>query len=84
MRVLVTGGTGFVGCHTVARLMKDGRKIRLLVRSKRRVPWAVGPLGLSSSSVEVVLGDVTDRDSVKRALSGMDAFDRAYFWQFSR
>jgi uncharacterized protein YbjT (DUF2867 family) len=34
MRVLVTGGTGFVGAHSVAALMSQGHQIRLLVRSR--------------------------------------------------
>ncbi|HEV2126392.1 MAG TPA: NAD-dependent epimerase/dehydratase family protein, partial [Chloroflexota bacterium] len=32
MRVTVTGGTGFVGCHTVAPLIRAGHTVRLLVR----------------------------------------------------
>ena len=31
MRVLVTGGTGFVGCHTVAALVGHGHRVRLLL-----------------------------------------------------
>lgn len=30
MRVLVTGGTGYVGCHTVAALAGQGHQVRLL------------------------------------------------------
>jgi dihydroflavonol-4-reductase len=32
MKVMITGGTGFVGSHTVSELIKDGHEIRLLVR----------------------------------------------------
>jgi len=57
--------------------VKDGHKIRMLVRSKQRVPLALGPFGLNPSNVEIMLGDVTDRDSVKKALAGMVAIIHA-------
>jgi nucleoside-diphosphate-sugar epimerase len=72
VRVLVTGGTGFVGSHTVAALAAHGHDIRLLVRSPDRIAPALQPLGLDAS-VDYVVGDVTDRDSVERALDNCDA-----------
>jgi len=72
VRVLVTGGTGYVGSHTVAALIAGGHDIRLLVRSPDRIAPALGPLGLSGP-VDHVVGDVTDRECVERALAGCDA-----------
>jgi dihydroflavonol-4-reductase len=72
MRVLVTGGTGFVGSHTVAALLAAGHEVRLLVRSPDRIAPALGPLGVTTS-VDHVVGDVTDLGSVSRALAGCDA-----------
>jgi dihydroflavonol-4-reductase len=71
MRVLVTGGTGFVGSHTVAALLAAGHAVRLLVRSPERIAPALEPLGVGG--VEWTAGDVTDVDAVKQALDGCDA-----------
>jgi dihydroflavonol-4-reductase len=46
VRVLVTGGTGFVGSHTVAALTAVGHEVRLLVRSADRSEPALAPLGV--------------------------------------
>ena len=72
MRVLVTGGTGFVGSHTVAALTAEGHDIRLLVRSADRIAPALRPLGLTDP-VDHVVGDITDRECVERALNGCAA-----------
>ena len=37
-RVLVTGGTGFVGANLVRRLVADGHEVHLLLRSESN-PW---------------------------------------------
>jgi dihydroflavonol-4-reductase len=71
MKVMVTGGTGFVGSHTVAELLRKGHDVRLLVRDVERVSPALEPLGVGE--VDTVIGDVTDRQSVERAARGCDA-----------
>lgn len=62
MRILVTGGTGFVGSHAVRELVARGHEVRVLARR----PEAV-------TGVEAVPGDVTDPAAVRRALVGCDA-----------
>jgi dihydroflavonol-4-reductase len=69
--VLVTGGTGFVGSHVTARLRASGHRVRLLVRDPAK-PAQV-PALRDVPDLEVVAGDVTDRDSVGRALDGCTA-----------
>lgn len=71
MRVLVTGGTGFVGAHTVKTLQDAGHEVRLLVRDARRIIPALDPVGAAPAMH--VIGDVMDRESVVRAMAGCDA-----------
>jgi dTDP-L-rhamnose 4-epimerase len=64
MKVLVTGGAGFIGTHIVAALHADGDEVRVLDRA----PVTDAPTG-----VEAMLGDVNDAAIVDRALRGVDA-----------
>ena len=54
--VLITGGTGFIGCHTVAALAERGHEVRLLVRNPDRISRALRPLGIEQ--IDHVAGDV--------------------------
>lgn len=71
MRVLVTGGTGFVGSHAVAAMKAAGHEVRLLVRNAARIDRVLKPRGIQIDDYRV--GDMTDADSVRSALSGCDA-----------
>ncbi|MEE9247468.1 MAG: NAD-dependent epimerase/dehydratase family protein [Dehalococcoidia bacterium] len=71
MEVQVTGGTGYVGSHTVAELVHGGHDVKLLVRDPSRIRPALEPLGVGE--VESVTGDVTDKGSVEQALDGCDS-----------
>lgn len=65
-KTLVTGGTGFLGLHVTRALAERGDDLRLLVRSS-------SPLELLSGvEFEPARGDVTDRDSVREAMRGID------------
>ncbi len=63
--VLVTGGTGFIGRHTVGALLAAGHRVRCLCRGDEP--------SLREAGAEVVRGDVLIKDSVERALEGVDA-----------
>ncbi len=71
MRVLVTGGTGFIGGWTAHTLAEAGHQVRFLVRDPARLRSGAGALGVDTSDHRV--GDITDRDSVAAALGGCDA-----------
>ena len=68
-KVLVTGGTGFVGSHLTKRLLDDGAAVRLLVRntSNTKLIREFEELG-----AEIIYGDVSDRESVFRAVDGVE------------
>jgi len=69
--VLVTGGTGFVGSHSIAALLRAGHDVRVLARSPDRVAPALEPHEVSASGVAV--GDVTEGKSVASAMMGCHA-----------
>jgi dihydroflavonol-4-reductase len=66
LKVLVTGATGFVGTWLVKRLCTDGHQVRILKRSGTALD------DLSLLPIEVLQGDVTDRESLNQACAGVD------------
>ncbi|HZG36704.1 MAG TPA: SDR family NAD(P)-dependent oxidoreductase [Gaiellaceae bacterium] len=72
-RVLITGGAGFIGSHLADELLAHGHRVRALDRLDPQVHPAGGRPEYLSPEVELVRGDVRDRDAVSRALDGVDA-----------
>jgi dTDP-L-rhamnose 4-epimerase len=74
MRVLVTGGAGFIGSHTVDALLRKGYAIRVLDALVPPVHVPDRPPDyLPLPDLEFVQGDVRDRSAWERALPGVDA-----------
>jgi UDP-N-acetylglucosamine/UDP-N-acetyl-alpha-D-glucosaminouronate 4-epimerase len=70
MKVLVTGGAGFIGSHVADRFLAAGREVRVLdnFSSGRREN-----LDGAAREAEVVEGDVRDADAARAAAAGCDA-----------
>lgn len=71
-RILVTGAGGFIGSHLAERLVESGAKVRALVHYN-----ALGSRGWledlpSKNEIEIVAGDICDRDSVKAAVHDIE------------
>ena len=64
--ILVTGGTGFVGGHVVHELRGRDLPVRCLVRDPRKATKLTG------WGCELAEGDVTDEESLRRAVAGVD------------
>jgi UDP-glucose 4-epimerase len=65
VRVLVTGGSGFIGSHVVDRLRAHGHEP--VIYDLRPSPWH------EPGTVDTVLGSITDREALERALHSCDA-----------
>ncbi len=65
MRVLVTGGSGFIGSHVVDKLKARGYEP--VIYDLRPSPWH------EPGTVDTVLGSITDREALERALHSCDA-----------
>jgi NADH dehydrogenase len=72
MRILLTGGTGFVGKAVLRRLHAEGHVVRLLVRSPDSES-ARKALASYGDGVESCSGDVLQHDTLAAACAGMDA-----------
>ena len=73
MRVMLTGGTGFIGGHVVRALLDAGHEPRLLVRDPAKLERLCALFGFDPEQIDSVRGDILDRDSVAIALDGCDA-----------
>jgi dTDP-L-rhamnose 4-epimerase len=74
VKVLVTGGAGFIGSHLVDGLVAAGHRVRVLDSLDPQVhgPQAARPAHLHRKA-ELIVGDVRDRSAVARALDGVEA-----------
>ncbi len=63
--VTVLGGTGFIGSHTVAALLDQGYRVRVMARGVNNLQAV-----FSRPGVEIVRGDVKNKAEVERAIAG--------------
>lgn len=70
MTVLVTGAAGFFGNNIVRRLVQQGKPVRAMVRSPEKAALRLADV---KDRIEIVKGDVTDRESLKPLMDGVSA-----------
>jgi len=66
MRVLVTGGSGFVGSSVVSDLVARGIEVRVIDKAGGALP------ALRNGTLEVIEGGIEDRETVQHAMNGID------------
>lgn len=66
MKAFVTGANGFTGSHLVKLLQQQGHSVKGLVRSSSNLSR------LENSQVELVKGDITDTEALRKGMEGVD------------
>jgi dTDP-glucose 4,6-dehydratase len=69
MKVLVTGGAGFIGSHFARRLAAQGDEVIVL----DKLTYSGNPANLEGAGVELVVGDICDAEAVAEAAAGCEA-----------
>jgi len=88
MRVLVTGGAGFIGSHLVDRFINEGYQVRILDNLDPKV-HPHGRPGYLNPRAEFVRGSITDKSALSHALRNIDVVSHQaayqdYMPEFSR
>lgn len=65
-KVLVTGASGFVGSHLARKLLTEGFEVRIIARPTSNTSR------LHMAGAEVITGDLTDKECVRKAVTGVD------------
>lgn len=73
MEYFITGATGLIGTHTVEQLIKEGHDVVALTRSQSNASHL-------PSEVEVVEGDITNKESIREAMEGSDGVFHIAAW----
>ncbi|MFC6874896.1 NAD-dependent epimerase/dehydratase family protein [Halobellus marinus] len=73
MEYFVTGATGFIGTHLVDRLEANGHEVIALTRDRTNADHL-------SESVTVVEGDITEKESMRSAMEGVDGVFHLAAW----
>ena len=72
MKVAITGASGFLGSHCVAKAVEKGHLVRVLVRDPEKTTAALEMHGIKKDLVEIVYADLADESSLDSGLEGVD------------
>lgn len=70
--VLITGGAGFIGQRLAKALLKNGDRVRILDNFSPQIHSDESLPNLLSEKVDLIKADIRDRESMKKALTGVD------------
>ncbi len=78
MKILVTGGAGFIGSHIVETLLAQGNSVRVIDNFDSYYSPAIkqsniAPLIAKNGNLELIKGDIRDQKKMKLAVEGIDA-----------
>jgi len=73
MRILITGGAGFIGSHTADALLEEGHQVRVLDSLEEPIHRGGRKPDYLKDDIEFIRGDVRDRDVLLNCLRGCDA-----------
>lgn len=74
MRYFVTGATGFIGGHLARELIKRGHTVSAVVRTPSKAQ------DLAALGVEIHAGDITDKESMRQPMTGVDGVFHLAAW----
>ncbi len=71
--IAVTGGTGFVGRHIIARLLDEGYRVKALSRSSEKARKVLDASAIDDGRIEICDGTLDDPDALRHLVSGCGA-----------